>query len=80
MKLPCCDYEIEVHTLIGPEGHNDIPNPGDFAVCLNCGAWLRYTDDSMRLFEADDLEDVPDKQLSRLREVTRVIRERGRIE
>jgi hypothetical protein len=76
-KLPCCGKEIDAVTGIG-EGKRDTPNPGDFTICLYCGAWLRFTTElQVRRFEAEDILDLEAEHISMMRKATALIRSRG---
>jgi hypothetical protein len=72
--LPCCGKEIDAVTRFG-EGIRNDPSPGDFTVCVYCGAWLRFTVElRARMFEAEDILDLEAEQISMLRKATRLIR------
>ena len=75
-KLPCCGYEVDSASDV--EGTDAVPKKDDATICLNCGAWLRFNKDlSTRFFDPDDIFDLTDDQLTKMRRATAMIRKRG---
>jgi hypothetical protein len=81
---PCCGYptdasdEIEDNVL----KRFTTPDPGDVALCLNCGAVLVYKDgprNITRMCGNRDLARVTKKDRRTLADLQRYIRERGLI-
>jgi hypothetical protein len=76
--LFCCGYEVDMATDVDSTGA--VPKPKDVTICLNCGAWLKFNEDLKCIrFEAEDLLDLTDEQLNKMRRATEMIRKRGPI-
>jgi hypothetical protein len=72
--LPCCGKQVDSVTSIG-EGKRFTPKPGDFTICVYCGAWLRFTADMKeRIFEAEDILDLEAEQISMMRKASGLVR------
>jgi hypothetical protein len=75
MKLQCCGYEVDTASEI-TTSQPIKPKPGDFTICLRCGAWHRFKDDlSIRPFEAEDTLDLDAHQRAHMRRITKLIQE-----
>lgn len=77
---PCCGKEVDAATVVSAPGEpasKDAPGPGDFSICIYCGAWLRFIDHQgrSRKFEAEDILALTDAQREMMRTGTRMIRE-----
>ena len=57
---PRCRYVFDVVTPSGHEDNEAVPSPGDFSVCIGCGAVLVF--DALmrvRLATLDEMKDAP---------------------
>lgn len=55
VKCPECGWEMNGVTQMG-SAHTEQPAPGDHTVCINCTAWLAFTEDlSLRRFTVEDV-------------------------
>lgn len=58
-----------------------LPSPGAFGICLNCGALLVYNADlSLRLADPSELELLDANQFSTIKAAQDVIRQRGPLD
>lgn len=75
---PCCGYKF--NRASNTRG-TDKPVVGDFSVCINCGALLRFDANLVPVLTDDKFyEDLTDKQQQMVRVIQKFIRDRGFIE
>lgn len=68
---PCCGYLVDCATEVIGDG-SDVPEQGDFSICFQCGAWLRYTDAAggTRIITAEDWLEISDEQRAKMKEIS----------
>jgi len=76
-NLPCCGYEVDDVSSIYQK--DAVPEPGDFSICLNCGSWLRFTEDAatLRTIEVSDWLELDDDNRNHMSRITKEIHKRG---
>jgi hypothetical protein len=78
-RCPKCGYELDAATSMVD---NDLPDPKDYSVCLNCGALLQF-DNDLRLQAVRDPEraydDIPRDLREKVKKAQLFIWLRGRI-
>jgi len=76
--MPCCGFLTRgASTRQGSE----TPTPGDVCICINCGAWCRFTDHrgSTRKMQQPELAEFHVATLVEMMASTLYIRQRGRL-
>jgi len=75
---PVCGYHMDHAASVGTKAK---PTPGDFSLCLDCGAFLRF-DKTLQLVLATDAElesDLNPKSFATAKRAQNLIRKRGRL-
>jgi hypothetical protein len=80
-RCPKCGYLIDAATSIG-KSPDDLPDPDDYSICLNCGALLEF-DDKLRLHVVRDpqsaLDNLPRDMREKVHKAQLYIWLRGRL-
>lgn len=64
-NCPSCGHPFDADTSVFGEGR---PRPGDLALCIGCGAFLRYSADLTRRLLADsEFNSLPEQIKAQLR-------------
>lgn len=73
-SCPVCGDRVEIATIIGGVG---LPRPKDFAICANCGAVNRYSEEMqlLQVVRPDDEAEIT----ADIKKLSKKIQERGRI-
>ena len=72
---PMCRYTLDAASQLGG---NAAPKPGDFSVCLNCGALLRFNLDlSLAMALVQELDALDAETRTTLLRARSAIRQRG---
>lgn len=73
---PVCDYKIDSATPTDDE--KKLPNPGDLVICLNCGAYLKFSYDmALQELTIPEWDNLDDKTKVILNGMSKTIRTRG---
>lgn len=74
--LPCCGATVTGQTQVTALGGTvRDPKEGDLSICGDCGRWMRFGKGlKLRLFTADDFQEVPDSELKILRRMSAAYR------
>lgn len=57
-NCPRCKIPIDAATTVAGDDQN--PKAGDYTICVECGGWLRFTDDlDVRSVTADEITRMP---------------------
>jgi hypothetical protein len=74
--LPCCGYEVDAATGLD---HEEAPTPGDYTICLNCGAVLRFVEGGPPQVVGLDVLELPAEAIVQMQRAIGYIRARGRL-
>lgn len=80
-SCPKCGHAFECATALDGD-ENIAPGPNDLTVCIECGCWLRFTDDmNVRAMTPEEIEALPNRLARTLAKATfacQLVRARGR--
>lgn len=75
----CPDCLRRIEAASAADGTNRVPSPGDFSICVHCGAILRYEDDmQLRRVDDDDEKDMPPEAWDKMREASQIFKQEAR--
>jgi hypothetical protein len=79
---PCCGHVTDASSEVGRMDELQLPDAGDIAICINCGAILLYIDPKQnvtRYARRIEIETLPREAKHKLSEMQKFIRKRGWI-
>jgi transcription elongation factor Elf1 len=77
MNCPACEAELNASTGVD---HDVAPEPGDFSICLYCGAALEFSEDrTLQPIDEASLDDETAEDLRLIRETLHAARSQMRI-
>jgi hypothetical protein len=75
---PACDYKCDSASVV--DGQHQVPMPGDYSICLNCGEWLEFSSDMALIIMPDETRKKLDEESEKtLIKTSSRIKGRGKI-